>query len=94
MTRNNFKVPAKQWREWSATARAVFNRVYDFAISNPALLMHPRAEPLRPLYWKTVAWNAAWIAADAVDDAIPTIVEDIVPKTGRRLRTHDVQSVL
>ena len=92
--KNEFKVPLSQWRKWSATAKAVFNRVYDFAISNPTLMMHPKAEPLKPFHWKTVAWNAAWIAADAADDVIPTAVEDIIPKTGRRVRTHEVRSVL
>lgn len=91
---NNFKAPTKQWRKWSETARAVFNRVYDFAIENPTLMLHPRAEVPKPAHWKTVAWNAAWVAADAVDGAIPTQVEDIDMRSGKTVRKYDVRSTL
>lgn len=65
--KNRNRVPTKQWRKWSAKAHDVFNEVYSFAYDNPDLMTHPAAPKPKPLYWKTVAWNAAWIAADAVD---------------------------
>lgn len=93
-TKNLYRVPVKQWRKWSEAARAVFNRVYDFVLSNPDVMNHPKAEKLKPMHWKTVAWNTGWIAADAVDDEIPAIVEDILPKTGKSVRTREVRSSL
>ena len=75
--RNRYKVPVKQWRKWSRIARTVFNRVYNFAINNESLLMHPKAPASKPVHWKTTAWNAAWVAADAVDDTLPDYVENI-----------------
>lgn len=76
--RNTYKVPVKQWRKWSRIARTVFNRVYNFAINNPELILHPQAvKTTKPAHWKTIAWNAAWIAADATDDSLPDYVESI-----------------
>lgn len=86
--RNLYKVPLKQWRKWSETARTVFNRVYDFAYNNQPLVTHPKAEKVKPTHWKTVAWNVAWIAADAVDDTIPDVIEDVDVKTGATVRTR------
>lgn len=93
-TTNQYRVPVKQWRKWSEAARAVFNRVYDFVVNNPELMTHPKADKLKPFHLKTIAWNTGWIAADAVDDKIPTIVEDIIPKTGKVVRQHEVRSTL
>jgi hypothetical protein len=64
--RNKFKVPPKQWRRWSALARTVFNRVYD-AMEDQSVYLHPKATPALERHWKTTRWNAAWVAADAVD---------------------------
>lgn len=69
--RNQNRVPKKQWRRWSETARRVFNETYRFMMSNKRLMLHPKQEPPKPYHWKTTAWNAAWIAADAVDECIP-----------------------
>ena len=71
---NLFKVPKKQWMRWSPKAKEVFNRLYPFALSNQRLMIHPKQVVNKPVYWKTCAWNAAWIAADAVDNALPTII--------------------
>jgi hypothetical protein len=87
MTKNLYKVPSKAWRGWNAMARAVFNRVYDFSMENFSLMSHPKMERPKPAHWKTLSWNAAWIAADAVMDDIPTVVRDIDPKTGDVVRT-------
>lgn len=74
MTRNVNRVPKKQWAKWSAVARRVFNGVYRFIANNPDLMSHPKAARPHPFHWKTVSWNAAWLAADAVDDSIATEV--------------------
>ena len=74
MTANRNRVPKKEWHKWSAGARRVFNHVYTFVHSNPDLMNHPDAPKPKPFHWKTVAWNAAWIAADAVDNRILTEV--------------------
>lgn len=72
--RNRNRVPQKQWWKWSVPARQVFNRVYTFMMRNPDMMNHPSQPRMKPFHWKTVAWNAAWIAADAVDDSLPTVV--------------------
>lgn len=72
MIKNKNRVPKKQWSKWSKEAKAIFNDCYDFFFNNQGLVMHPKAHELKPDHWKTVAWNAAWIAADACDECIPT----------------------
>jgi hypothetical protein len=71
---NDYRVPKKTWKRWSKKARRVFNEVYDFAYSNQSLMTHPKQPVMEPYHWKTVAWNAAWVAADAVDKTMPTVV--------------------
>lgn len=92
MTPNLNRVPPKTWRAWSDSAKAVFNRVYDFLYENPQLALHPQQPLPKPAFWKTTAWNCAWIAADAVDDVMPTEVHDILRETGQTLRTTYVQT--
>lgn len=62
--KNAWKVPLKQWRKWSQRGRMVFN--YTFAVMRPSqtVMTHPKAPKLPKPQWQTVAWNAAWIAAD------------------------------
>ena len=74
--RNCNRVPVKQWRHWSEQARGVFNAVYDFICSNPLVMRHPKQPVVKMEFWQTTAWNAAWIAADAVDDRIPDEIVD------------------
>lgn len=68
---NRHRVGRSQWSKWSEHARSVFNAVYGFMLHNPDLMRHPKQSALPRKFWQTTAWNAAWIAADAVDDAIP-----------------------
>jgi hypothetical protein len=77
---NQFRVPQKQWRKWSVKARQVFNAVYDFMMENQWTMLHPKQEAPKPYHWKTTCWNAAWVAADAVDEKVPTDIVD--SKTG------------
>ena len=70
--KNINKVHRNKWRKWSNLAGQVFNRTYDYILNNQKIMNHPATvDALKPEEWKTVAWNSAWIAADAVDDAIP-----------------------
>lgn len=54
MTNAN-RVPPKQWRKWSETARRVFNDTYRFILNNPDLMTHPGCPRMKPRHWKTVA---------------------------------------
>ncbi len=63
---NRHRVPVKQWRKWSTAARKVFNELYSAMQQNKELFLHPHQEKLSNRMWKTTAWNAAWIAADAL----------------------------
>ena len=73
---NTFKVPSKQWRKWTPAARKVFNRTYDDMLNNQHVFLHPKTAAVPQEQWKTTAWNAAWTAADAVDDVLTSIVVD------------------
>ena len=82
--KNYNKVPKKQWCDWSNKAKEVFNKTYDFFYYNQKLITHPKMGTVCGDYWKTISWNAAWIAADAVDNAgiysnDPVGAEDAVP---------------
>lgn len=63
---NPHRVPRRQWAKWTNQARGVFNSVYDQMRRDQAMFLHPSAERQTREHWKTVAWNAAWTAADAV----------------------------
>lgn len=65
--RNVHKVPKKQWRKWSETARKVFNEVYYTLRHNTGVLFPPTAQNLSRQAIKVIAWNTAWIAADAAN---------------------------
>lgn len=77
MTKNVNRVPKKKWTKWSKAAREVFNRCYAFFIGKQEIMNHPKAKKLPTEHWRTVAWNAAWIAADACDDTVPTEIVDV-----------------
>lgn len=64
---NDFDVPAVVWGSWTERARDVFNRLYWYMIQNQSIFKHPQAPVLEDEHWKTTAWNAAWIAANATD---------------------------
>lgn len=69
--RNLYRVPKKQWRRWSMKARRAFNHLYGLMMRSPSLFRHPKAIRENAQHWKTTAWNSAWLAADAVDEALP-----------------------
>lgn len=63
--KNFYKVPKKQWKKWPELCRRVFNKVYADMASCHGIAMHPKTPPMPMKEWNTVAWNVAWIAADA-----------------------------
>lgn len=62
---NIFHVAAKVWRKWSPMARQVFNEVLSSMRDNQVLFVHPKQEGISKAHWGTIAWNAAWTAAEA-----------------------------
>jgi hypothetical protein len=68
MIQNDYHVPPQQWKTWNDVARHVFNETYGNMIDRPSLFQPVVAKPMRAanFYWRIVAWNAAFIAADSV----------------------------
>lgn len=64
---NKYKVPQKQWRKWGALARGVFNEVYYTIRNNDQVLFPEKAQGLPRPTLRVMAWNIAWIAADAAN---------------------------
>jgi hypothetical protein len=74
-TRNLYRASPRKWRKWSIVARGTFNKTFAMMRENPDLFRHP-ADPARSKKWaSTTAWNAAWIAADHVDETLRDIAE-------------------
>lgn len=65
MTSNTYKVPIKQWRKWDDQARFTFNRVYSSIIDNWHILAPDSMQPIKPAARKVLAWNIAWVNAEA-----------------------------
>lgn len=73
--KNKHKVDKKVWSSWSDQAKNAFNYCYEWFLGNQSKMAHPKAEAIKKEHWETIAWNAAWIAAnDAVDNCKTTIV--------------------
>jgi hypothetical protein len=65
-------VPSRQWRQWNQQARFIFNTVFN-EMSNQKVITHPRHPKQSDMpddHWRTIRWNAAWIAADAAYESI------------------------
>jgi len=58
------KVPKRQWRRWNQQARFIFNDVFS-QMAHQKIVTHPKLADMSDEQWKTIRWNAAWIAADA-----------------------------
>lgn len=73
--RNEHRVPQRKWQKWSIVARGVFNKTYEVMVDNPDLFRHPD-DIVRSRRWTGAnAWNAAWIAADHVDETLSEIAD-------------------
>ena len=64
---NPYHVPQRQWRKWSPKAREVFNELFSTMVQNQYAFLHPQQDRISKRMWRTTAWNAAWIAADAAN---------------------------
>lgn len=64
MAKNTYRVPKKQWMKWSKPQQAMFNQLF-FALKDQYVIKHPEMEKVPDVYWKTIRWNAAWLAASA-----------------------------
>jgi hypothetical protein len=64
---NRHKVGITQWRKWTNHAKKVFNRTYEYVKRQETINAHPKTTLLSRAPWHTVAWNAAWIAAEVAD---------------------------
>ena len=76
---NRHRVPKKQWNKWNPIAQDMFNQMYMSVRHNQSILHHPHAPMLTSVQWQTVAWNVAWLAADAANgrDIRETIEERV-----------------
>ena len=61
---NRYHVPVKAWKHWSPAGRQRFNEVYS-SMRDQSLFCHPKMPALSKAHWKTICWNAAWVAATA-----------------------------
>lgn len=66
--RNRYAVQSKRWNKWSRAARSTFNDVFRLLLNQETANSAPDAPTVPREAWRTIAWNAAWIAADAVLD--------------------------
>lgn len=78
---NDHKVPNGLWNEWSEEGKNLFNYVFNQLLRlGLELIAHPEtiareAENMSPEEWRTIAWNAACVAAwGATDSTIPVEV--------------------
>ncbi len=65
--KNNNRVPKKQWNKWSEAAHRTFNQVYESVRDGYKVLFPPAAQSLTKATIDVIAWNTAWVAADACD---------------------------
>jgi hypothetical protein len=59
---NLHKVPVKAWRKFGKRGQRLFNDVFEELLATP--WGHPKMPKLKPDHWKTLCWNAAWVAAE------------------------------
>ena len=63
--RNMHRVPLKQWRKWDERERYVFNELYVTLRDSHSTLAPRGFDDVKQGSWGVLAWNAAWVAADA-----------------------------
>jgi len=54
-------------KRWTEKGKKTFMDIYAFALNDQRHVTHPDTKPIPQDQWKTIAWNFAWLAADAVD---------------------------
>ena len=73
---NVYRVPKRQWRRWPDLCQRVFINTYAGMKMNQSLYTHPKAKSMTVRDWKTISWNAAWVAADACLASLNDISKD------------------
>lgn len=63
--KNIHKVNHRNWNKWGDIGQKVFNGTYELLKLNREIMLHPKTPRIPEDEWNTVAWNAAWLAADA-----------------------------
>lgn len=65
---NTYKVSRRSWSSWTLVGKHVFNKTFYTMMENQEVFHHPEfiknGGALIDKHWKTVAWNAAYTAAD------------------------------
>lgn len=67
--KNTYKVNSSAWKKWTNQGKDLFNEVYGAMThtrSNQELFTHPDAPMVPGEHWNTIAYNAAWWAAQHV----------------------------
>lgn len=72
---NIYNVSKKKWRNWPDICQRVFNETFYAIRENQLIMIHPGAEEQNQRHWDTVAWNAAWLAADACQKGLKDIIK-------------------
>lgn len=86
--RNRYRVPATQWVKWSAAARRMFTELFGCMHRNQWVFLHPHQAALSSAMWRTVAWNAAWLAADAVDGTLGLTTDFVLQPDAHATQTR------
>lgn len=67
---NKHKVSKAQWEKWPHQSQETFNWLFELMTRDTRLFLHPKSPAPSEQGMRTMAWNAAWLAADAVRDAL------------------------
>lgn len=93
---NVHNVPQKKWGRWDDMQRRLFNHIYADAKQIGTSLFHPATiqKGLSSAEMDTVAWNAAWLAADHFygDGGTTKIITIPDPEDDDETSLGDIQS--
>lgn len=53
---------------WSEAQRRIYGRVYRFMLVNQQVQTHPAMGRIPDEHWDTICHNAAWLAAELLED--------------------------
>jgi hypothetical protein len=75
LTKNVNGVNKRKWRKWSPISRRMFNELFYVMNENQSAFLHPKAKVESAKKWSTTAWNAAWMAADNLEESLKNYAE-------------------
>lgn len=77
--------------DWSEAQNALFTKVYKFITANPGAFQHPRAAALPAEHWQTIAHNAAYCAAELLENdslrVLDADTEELIAASPERLNS-------